>query len=141
MTAEDQLAGTWRLLSLSRHTPEGAPIPDRPRRGLLTFSPGRRFMLMLTWADRPAPANDPPTDAERAALHKSFIAFAGSFEIDGDRLLFHIEISWNETWTGHQHPRTFVLTGDRLTLTTDPRPSAFDGRDSVYTQVWEKLPA
>ena len=50
-------------------------------------------------------------------------------------------MSWNETWTGHNHPRTFHLGDDRLTLVTDPRPSALDGRDSVYTQVWEKLPA
>jgi hypothetical protein len=67
------------------------------------------------------------------------IAFAGTYSIEGDRLVFHIEISWNESWTGHKHPRSFLLAHDRLTLTTDPRPSAFDGRESVYTQVWEKL--
>ena len=77
MTVDEQLTGTWRLQSLSRHTPDGSPIPDRPRNGVLTFSSGQRVMLMLTWADRPPPANDPPTDAERAALHKSLIAFAG----------------------------------------------------------------
>ena len=139
VTIEDQLTGTWRLLSLRRDTPEGARIPDHPRCGLLTFSAGRRFMLMLTWSDRSPPAHDPPTDAERAALHKSLIAFAGSYSIEGDRLVFHIEMSWNESWTGRRQPRTFVLADDRLTLTTDPRPSAFDGRESVYTQVWAKL--
>jgi hypothetical protein len=141
MTIDDELTGTWGLASLRRETPAGEAIPDRPRNGLLTFSPGRRVMLMLTWADRRRPAGEVPTPAERAALHESLIAFAGTYSIEGDRLVFHIEMSWNEAWTGHDHPRNFSMDGDRLTLRTDPRPSAFDGRESVYIQVWEKLPA
>jgi hypothetical protein len=139
MTVEEQLTGTWRLASLRRETPAGEDIPDRPRNGLLTFAPGRRVMLMLTWADRKPPVGDLPTPAERAALHESLIAFAGRYSIAGDRLVFHIEMSWNEAWTGHDHPRSFILDGDRLTLRTDPRPSALDGRESIYTQVWEKI--
>src|SRR5687767_15784876 len=111
MTIEDQLTGTWRLTSLRRETPAGEDIPDRPRNGLLTFSPGRRVMLMLTWADRKPPASEPPNDAERAALHESLIAFAGRYSLESDRLIFHIEMSWNEAWTGHDHPRTFALDG------------------------------
>lgn len=139
MTIEDRLTGSWRLASLRRETPAGEEIPDRSRNGLLMFSHGRRMMLMLTWADRKPPANEPPSAAERAALHESLIAFAGRYSIEADRLVFHIEMSWNEAWSGHDHPRTFTVRGSRLTLRTDPRPSALDGRASVYTQVWEKL--
>lgn len=141
MTSDTQLLGTWRLAGLSRATPAGVAIPDRPRHGLLTFAPGGRMSLMLTWTGRAAPAADLPTDDERAELHKSLIAFAGRYSTNGGRVTFHVEMSWNETWTGEDHPRHFALEADRLTLVTDPRPSALDGKDSIYTQVWRRIAA
>jgi hypothetical protein len=140
VTIEQQLLGTWRLVSLRRElVATGQAIADPPRHGLITFAPGGRMMTMLVWTDRPMPAGDVPTDEERAALHRSLIAFAGHFVVDRDRLVFHVEISWNELWTGHEQVRSFVLDGGRLTLRTEPHKSALDGRDSVYIQVWEKL--
>jgi hypothetical protein len=140
MLDDADLIGTWRLVALERRlSPSGEAIPDHPRQGYLTFSPGRRMMTILVWADRQAPAGEVPTDAERIHLHKSVIAFAGRYSIQPDRLVFHIDTSWNESWTGHDHTRFPTLDGNRLTLSTDPHRSAVDGRESTYRQVWEKL--
>jgi hypothetical protein len=140
VTIEQQLLGTWRLVSLRRElVATGRDIPDPPRQGLITFAPGGRMMTMLVWTDRPGPAGDVPSDDERAALHRSLIAFAGSYTVEADRLVFHVEMSWNELWTGHEQVRVFALDGERLTLRTEPHKSALDGRESVYVQVWEKI--
>lgn len=140
MLDEDRLIGTWRLVSLRRElSPAGAAAPDHPREGILTFSRGRRVISILVWADRSQPADEVPTDAERVALHKSVIAYAGSYTIEADRLVFHIDISWNQSWTGTDHVRLTAWDGARLVLRTLPHRSAADGIESVFTQVWEKL--
>jgi hypothetical protein len=141
MPAESDLLGTWKLVSLRRrHAPTGEEIADHPRTGFITFAPGARMMTILVWADRAAPAGEIPTDMERIALHKSVIAFAGDYRIHPDRLVFNVDVSWNESWTGSQQVRFCRIDGDRMTLTTEPHRSSTDGIDSVFTQVWEKLP-
>lgn len=141
MPMESDLLGTWRLLSLQRRdAATGEQIRDHPRKGFITFSPGRRVMTILVWADRAAPVDEVPTDLERIALHKSVIAFAGDYAMHPDRLVFDVDVSWNESWTGSQQVRFCRLAGgDRMTLTTEPHRSAVDGIDSVFIQEWEKL--
>lgn len=63
-TVERQLAGTWKLVSLSREfVPNGKPAPERPRGGFLNFAPGNRVMTIVVPLDRKAPAEMFPTDA------------------------------------------------------------------------------
>ena len=112
---------------------------DHPRIGFINFAPHRRVMSILVWRDRPVPADEVPTDQERIRLHKSMVSFAGSYRVRHDEIVFHLESSWNQSWTGHDHVRLFALDGNRLTLRTEPHPSATDGQDSVYIQVWEKV--
>jgi hypothetical protein len=77
-------------------------------------------------------------DAERIALHWSLISFAGRYTIHPDRLVFDVEISWNQSWTGSQQVRFCRFDGNRMTLTTEPHRANTDGRDSVFIQAWEK---
>jgi lipocalin-like protein len=137
---ESRLLGTWRLVSLRReHAASGEEIPDHPRNGFITFAPGRRMMTILVWTDRTAPADEVPTDAERIALHKSLISFAGDYEIFPDRLEFTVDVSWNESWTGSRQVRFCRFEANRMMLTTEPHRSATDGVNSVFRQVWEKM--
>jgi hypothetical protein len=141
MPHQQDLLGTWTLVALTRTlVATGKDVPDHPRRGYITFAPGGRMMTILVWADRDAPAGEVPTDIERIALHKSVIAFAGTYTIHPDRLVFDVDISWNESWTGSEQVRFCSLAGNRMTLRTEPHKSATDGEDSVFTQTWEKMP-
>lgn len=140
MSIEERLLGTWKLVSLRRElTATGEEIPDHPRSGFLTFAPGGRVSTILVWQDRLQPAGEVPTDVERAALHKSLIAFAGTYRVTPEAIVMHVELSWNGVWTGTEQVRFHTLDGHRMTLRTEPHVSATDGRDSVYTQVWEKV--
>jgi hypothetical protein len=140
MAVESDLLGTWKLVSLRReHAATGEEMPDHPRKGFITFAPGHRMMTILVWADRTAPADDVPTDVERIALHKSVIAFAGDYTIFPDRLVFRVDVSWNESWTGSEQVRFCQFEGNRMMLTTEPHRSSTDGIESVFKQVWEKM--
>ena len=103
------------------------------------FGPANRMTTMLVAKDRQAPAAEVPTDLERIALHKSLIAFAGRYSIEPGRIVIHVEISWNEAWSGTEQIRFYALHGDRMTLRTEPHRSATDGQESVYIQEWEKI--
>ena len=140
MPDDSHLLGTWKLVGLTRRlVATGAEIPDHPREGFITFAPGGRMMTILVWADRAQPIGEVPTDAERIALHKSLISFAGTFTVRPDRLVFDVEVSWNGVWTGSEQVRFCTFAGNRMTLVTEPHKSATDGEESVFTQVWEKL--
>ena len=46
---------------------------------------------------KPLEAN--PTDEQRAKHHQTFIAYAGTYTVQADKVLHHVDISWNEAWT------------------------------------------
>lgn len=139
-SVERQLAGTWKLVSFSRTlVPSGRPAPERPRSGFLNFAPGNRVMTVIVPLDRKAPADLFPTDREVIQLFTGLAAYCGRYAIEGDKLVIHVDTSWNESWTGSRQVRFYALDGKRLTLKTEPSRNTADGQDSVQTQVWEKL--
>ena len=59
--------------------------------------------------------------------------------IDGNVVTHHVDISWNESWTGTQQIRIATFKGDRVELSTKPTPDPVSGRMSVRTITWEKI--
>jgi hypothetical protein len=51
----------------------------------------------------------------------------------------HIDISWNQAWTGTDQVRFYKLEGDVLTITTAPYKSYFDGKEGRSILVWKKV--
>jgi hypothetical protein len=139
-TVERQLVGTWKLVSLSRELlPGGKPAPERPRNGFLNFAPGNRMMAMVVPRDRKAPAEMFPTDQEMIHLFTGLVAYCGRYAVEGDTIVTHVDMSWNQSWTGTRQVRFYTLEGKRLMLKTGPSRNTADGQDSVHTQVWEKV--
>jgi hypothetical protein len=134
------LLGTWKLVSvLSEDARTGAEVDffgPRPI-GYITYSADRRMMVLIVHGD-PKPAGARATPAEADALFKSLVSYAGTFSIDGDEITHHVEVSWNESWTGTQQTRRFQLAGGRLMLETPPSPDPVDGAMSVRRMVWER---
>jgi hypothetical protein len=79
------------------------------------------------------------TDAQRADLFRSMLAYGGTFTFDGAKVEHHIDISWNEVWTGTTVIRNVTKEGDKLIYTTLPAPFSSDGKMSVVTVVFEKV--
>jgi hypothetical protein len=86
---------------------------------------------------KPLAANT--TDEERVKLHQTMFAYAGTYTLDGDKVTHHVDISWNEAWTGTDVVRFYKLEGNTLTITTAPSKSGIDGREGRTLVVWERV--
>ena len=62
------------------------------------------------------------TDQQRSELHRSMSAYGGTYTFDGEKIEHHVELSWNEVWTGTTVTRDVKVEGDRLIYTNFDRP-------------------
>ena len=134
--------GTWTLRSTERktlETGEVTPLWGAHPTGTLIYTADGRMSALVLAENRKAPAAAMPTEAEALSLFKSMVAYAGRYTIAADRVIHHVEQSWNQAWTGTDVVRFYKLEGNRLTLTTAPAPNPRDGKMSVSTLVWERV--
>ena len=143
---KDDLYGTWRLVSFVQQNPEtGAKFRDAlgaDPHGFINYGRDGRMYAIITAAARPKRSEvGAITDEERIELFKTVIAYSGTFTFYGKKATHHVDISWNETWTGTAQVRNLQLEGNRLTITTDPLKSVVDpnGDVGVFVLVWERL--
>jgi len=138
----EALLGTWTLVSAVREEiPAGAKTDmfgEKPH-GFINYSAEGRMIALITRGDRKAAADGRPTPAEAEALFRSMLSYAGTYTIDDGEVTHHVDISWNESFTGGAQKRHFKLEGNRLILSTPQSRDPIDGRMSVRTMTWEKV--
>lgn len=136
------LLGTWSLVSVVREEiPSGATIDlmgPNPK-GFITYSADGRMVALLARGDRKMPASNTATAAEAENLFRSVISYAGTYTIAGNEVTHHVDISWNESWTGTKQVRIFKFEGNKVSLSTPVSPDPFDGKMSIRSLVWEKV--
>jgi len=141
-SSRERLIGTWRLVAVESHDLETGAKTDawgaNPL-GFINYAPDGRMMVMNLRSDRKKPAGAVPSAAEAAELFKSMLAYAGTYTVSGNEVTHHIEISWNEAWSGTDQLRIARFEGNRVHLSTKPSPDLAGGRISVRTIIWEKL--
>ena len=141
--ADDDIVGTYRLITSNRVILETGETEDsygKNPSGFMTYGRDGRMMGIVVFSDRPKPESlDKMNDSQRAELFRTMIAYGGTYKFHGDRIEHHIDISWNEVWTGTTVIRDIKKEGDRLVYTTKPAPFPRDGKMSVNTLVWEKV--
>jgi hypothetical protein len=89
--------------------------------------------------DRPKPRDLLPTDQEKVKLQESMFAYAGTYTADGEKVVHHVDISWNQSWTGTDLVRFYKVDGDTLTIRTARAENAFDGEEGEFVLVWSKV--
>jgi hypothetical protein len=135
---ENPLVGTWALNSGTGE--RFYPLGENPH-GYISYSDDGRMYTIQTIGDRIKPRELVPTDEERAKLQQSMIAYAGTYTSESGKLVHHIDISWNEVWTGTDQVRFYTVEGNTLTIKTPPLKNPVDGREGVAILVWEKVKA
>jgi hypothetical protein len=137
-----QLIGTWKLVSsVIEEIPSGEtrdlfganPI------GYIVYGADGRMLILQVRSDRARPAGPVPTPAEAEALFRSLIGYGGTYTVERDKVTHHVDISWNESWSGTDQVRTFKFEGDRVILSTEPSLDPFHGKMSVRRLTWQKL--
>jgi hypothetical protein len=133
--------GTWKLVSVTRRdlaTGETGDFFGPNPQGYIHYGDDGRMMVVIVRAGRPKPADTNLTADDARALMKSVVSYAGTWEIQGNEMTHHVDISWNESWSGTAQKRLFRFEGDRLHLDTPPSPDPVDGTQSVRSMVWER---
>jgi hypothetical protein len=133
----DALIGTWKLVSwqviVDREPPQNVFGPHP--KGFLILTREGRSMAITTAESRRAGMSDP----EKAALHKSMLAYSGKYRIDGNDFVTVVDVSWNEEWNGTEQRRHFRIEGDKLFIESAPAPSIiFPGKTDFRRIVWQR---
>jgi hypothetical protein len=110
--------------------------------GYITYGRDGRMFVLLVRGKRPKPESlDKMTDQQRADLFRTVTAYTGPYTFDGRTVEHHIDLSWNEVFTGMTLRREVRWEGDKVLLTTAPSPRSKDGKMSVRTLIFEKVSA
>ena len=141
--AQQILEGTWKLIASKRTNGVTGATADSfgpDPQGYIMYGRDGRMMVLIAQGSRPrAPRVEDITDAQRERLFSTMMAYAGTYTFDGKTIEHHIDMSWNEVWSGTNQARDVRREGDRLIYTTRPSPSPVDGSMGFSTVIWERV--
>jgi Lipocalin-like domain len=133
----DRLIGVWKLVSFQTVVENGSPQNEfgvHPK-GFLVLTREGRSIVLITTEHRLGGMSD----SERAALHKSMLAYSGKYRVEGGDLIIHVDVSWNGEWNGTDQRRHFRIEGDKLFIESAPGPSILHpGKTAFGRIVWER---
>ena len=136
------IVGVWKVVSIeTREVQSGKitrPLGDQLT-GTFTFTRGGNFSGMVFRADRKPPVAPNATEAERVALFNSLVAYNGTYQTEGDKLVMKIESSHIQAWNGTERVLAIQISGRRLTGRSAPLKAASTGLEVVAENVWERL--
>ncbi|MGB6294934.1 MAG: lipocalin-like domain-containing protein [Rivularia sp. (in: cyanobacteria)] len=144
------LLGTWKLISIAAIFPDGnvnqQAFGANPI-GYITYTIEGKMMVIFSKGDRPLLSGNsasPLTSAihqvpieERAQAFSTFNSYAGSYTLDGDKVIHHVEIASIPNRVGKSLTRTFVLNENQITLKTPPSKS--DDTPKIFELTWERI--
>jgi len=130
--------GAWKLETFDVVEPGQ---PRKPRFGVnpagyLIYTPDGRVSATLSGVHRPkfdSAAITPSAECQGQML-ADFLAYAGRYEVKGDRVFHHVEVSVFTDLVGTTLERQFAITGDTLTIRTIT--SGMWGNNSIL--VWKR---
>jgi hypothetical protein len=135
------IVGTWRLISFVEEDLKTGAVAyplGRNASAIVIYSADGFAATIFTSEGREPPGMPQATDQEAILLYRSMVAFAGRYHLDGDKLIYHPEISWNETWNGTQQERHYKMEDERLQVRSVPIVSTLTGNHTVFTLTWER---
>ena len=105
------LVGTWRLASFELSSADGKvhhPFGEDVA-GHIIYGEDGYMSVTMSAASRPRCAAKDLRLAsmeEKAAATDTYVSYSGRYEIQGDRVLHHVEVSLFPNWVGITHERT-----------------------------------
>lgn len=138
----EAIFGAWRLERCMAEDSSGEvllPLGDSPVGILIYERSGAMSVAIMRGGRERFGGNDilAASQAEKARAAEDYLSYAGRFELTGDRVRHHVEVSLFPNWVGGVQERRWVVTGDRLELSTDP--IVFGHRTRVARMIWRRL--
>jgi Lipocalin-like domain len=136
------LIGTWKMISWKREivaTGEQIDALGPAPLGFINYGADGRFYALVVGRDRPSPATLPPSDHEKLMLFNSMLAYAGTYTLDDEKAVHHVDVSWNQAWSGTDQVRFYKLNGNRLTITGAQAKDPHTGQEIVFRIEFERV--
>ena len=138
---ENPFVGAWRLVSLESRTSDGIvghPWGRDPK-GYFIFSADGHVSVAVMSAKRPRFVSGDllgGTKEEKAAAAETYLSYVGRYEVRGNKLTVHFEVSLFPNWVGKDQERFFEFHGNRFTLSTPP--ILIKGKKVTTHGIWER---
>jgi hypothetical protein len=142
MAKPEDLLGTWTMLSWQKQTVATGQTADAHGLnpiGYITYCPDGRMHAIVVRRDRATPQKLPPTDAEKLRLFDSMLAYAGTYSLEEDKVVHHVDTSWNQAWTNTDLIRFYELENGLLTITGAPAADPYSGQEVVHRMDFRKV--
>lgn len=113
----EKIVGTWELVSYKVEDKDTGKLIEAmgpTPRGRVIFTKDGWVAFNLEGSDR-QPAK---TEAERAELMKTLVAYIGRYRIEGDQWVTSVQTAWAPEWVGTEQRRTIKLDGDYADVVT-----------------------
>ena len=141
---EDLFIGTWRLVSCRWVDDDGRvtyPYGRSPVGYLIYTNTGHMAVNFMSATRRRFASENrmKGTPKEERAARKSYQSYSGRYEVRGDKIIHHVEVSLFPNWVGREQARFYELEGDRLCLSTEPLP--FGKSHQTARLEWERVSA
>src|SRR5450631_3868026 len=136
----DAILVSWRMISWTYTVVETGEKRDalgQNPRGWFVYTPERAMVLVLK-NDRKSPLGLVPTADEKLALYDTMFAYSATYTVLSDRVIHHLDMSWNEAWSGTEQVRFCKIEGNILTYTTAPAKHPLNGEEVVYEVIFER---
>ena len=121
------------VMGARRRCDPGAGRRSRPDPiGYIAYPTDGRVIAPAVQKDQATPCGPVPNDEEKIALFESMIAYAGRYTLDDERVVHHVDASWNQGWTGTDVVAVLRPERDTLTLKGAPAVDPYTGEEVVY---------
>lgn len=143
MSTQD-FVGSWRLVSMEARRSDGEvayPL-GKDGGGSLVYSADGYMSVVLHQANRERFGTRDimaGSDAQLANASRTYVSYAGRYEVRNGRVQHHVDASLFPDWVGTTQERIYTFDGPRLTLSTDPIP--LGGVEMRVLLIWERMGA
>lgn len=139
--ALNPFVGAWRLISWENRTTDGRVTHPMGKgaTGYILYTADGHVSVAIMAAGRPRyTGNDALGGSveERAQAARTYLSYAGTYEIGEGEIIHHVQVSLFPNWVGDAQRRYFAFDGDHLTLST--APILLGGTERRAYLVWER---
>ena len=128
------LVGLWKLTTHGNKNASTGAM-EHPG-GYQLFSKDGHHMFLMVDENRKRPAGR-PTAADKSALLDSLVSYAGTYRVEGNKVLIHVEHASSPT-TEADRSYMVELAGNKMTLTAEPFTNA-SGQKIISIRTFERL--
>ena len=135
------IEGLWNLLSMEQRYDDGRVIYPFGRNveGRIYYGADKSMFCAIQKSGRTpfSTGKQWTADAsEKARAYNDYLTYCGRYEMDGDTVTHHIEISLYPDWIGKRQSRKIRLMNGRLHITARLEDNTPEARTSLL--VWER---